>query len=337
MDKREFNRLAEEIRQLLDAASNVLLVSHDNCGDAVGSLLAFESVIEGMDKKAVMHIPSPVLRSYRYLSGWDRIIVDKEKIDLSQFDLIVCLDLGALVKSGMAERLQPVIDQRLVTVVNIDHHFTNDDYGHVNLVDRTASANTEVLYDLLKVWNIPITQDIGLCLYNGLVSDTGNFTNNGVTAKALSLAAALSSQGISHQQVVRESFQGTSDLEKLKLWGRILSKLFVDQEQGLLVAVATLEEAGEGKERIREDLDSLSNFLSFHLDYDSMYLKGVLVLKDLGNGFVKGSLRTVKDDVDVSAIAKLFPNGGGHKKAAGFMAPGRLTVAKNNEWSIVSV
>jgi phosphoesterase RecJ-like protein len=41
-------------------------------------------------------------------------------------------------------------------------------------------------------------------------------------------------------------------------------------------------------------------------------------------GTVKGSLRTLRDDVDVSAMAAKF-SGGGHKRAAGFALPGKLT------------
>ena len=36
------------------------------------------------------------------------------------------------------------------------------------------------------------------------------------------------------------------------------------------------------------------------------------------DGKVKGSLRTLRDDVDVAAMASKF-DGGGHKKAAGFV------------------
>ncbi len=40
-------------------------------------------------------------------------------------------------------------------------------------------------------------------------------------------------------------------------------------------------------------------------------------------GKVKGSLRTLRDDVDVSAMAAKF-KGGGHRKAAGFALSGKL-------------
>ena len=54
-----------------------------------------------------------------------------------------------------------------------------------------------------------------------------------------------------------------------------------------------------------------------------------MVLKELTEGKVKGSFRTTRDDVDVSALAQLF-GGGGHKKAAGFTMEGDIQeVIKN--------
>ena len=50
------------------------------------------------------------------------------------------------------------------------------------------------------------------------------------------------------------------------------------------------------------------------------------VLKELPDGQVKGSFRTTRDDVDVSAWAKAM-GGGGHKKAAGFTVPGTINEA----------
>ena len=50
------------------------------------------------------------------------------------------------------------------------------------------------------------------------------------------------------------------------------------------------------------------------------------------DGQVKGSLRTLRDDVDVSAMAGKF-QGGGHKKAAGFSLPGRLQ--SEVRWKVV--
>ena len=52
-----------------------------------------------------------------------------------------------------------------------------------------------------------------------------------------------------------------------------------------------------------------------------------------GDGTIKGSMRTVKNSVDVSRIA-LLVGGGGHKKAAGFKINGKL-VTDGQNWTIV--
>jgi len=49
-------------------------------------------------------------------------------------------------------------------------------------------------------------------------------------------------------------------------------------------------------------------------------------------GKVKGSLRTLKDEVDVAQIAANY-GGGGHTKAAGFTVTGKLE--KEIKWKVV--
>ena len=60
-------------------------------------------------------------------------------------------------------------------------------------------------------------------------------------------------------------------------------------------------------------------------------MKFSLILSER-DGKVKGSLRTLRDDVDVSAMAQKF-SGGGHKKAAGFSVDGKLE--EERRWKVV--
>ena len=61
--------------------------------------------------------------------------------------------------------------------------------------------------------------------------------------------------------------------------------------------------------------------------------KATILFFETPEGQIRASLRTEKDDVDVSKIAKLF-GGGGHKKAAGFTIDADLKL-NGNEWEIV--
>ncbi len=50
-------------------------------------------------------------------------------------------------------------------------------------------------------------------------------------------------------------------------------------------------------------------------------------------GNIKGSMRTQRDDIDLTRLAGLF-GGGGHKKASGFTIPGKLK--PEITWKIVA-
>jgi phosphoesterase RecJ-like protein len=58
----------------------------------------------------------------------------------------------------------------------------------------------------------------------------------------------------------------------------------------------------------------------------------ILVLRELPNGEIKGSFRSVKRDI--AKLAKLL-GGGGHKKAAGFTVKGRIEVTNQGPKIIV--
>ena len=75
-------------------------------------------------------------------------------------------------------------------------------------------------------------------------------------------------------------------------------------------------------------LSGLSNFLSSLND-----ARFTLVLIEAPGGYIKGSLRTTRDDVNVGALAQKL-GGGGHKKAAGFVIKGKLSY-NDNEVKII--
>ena len=76
-----------------------------------------------------------------------------------------------------------------------------------------------------------------------------------------------------------------------------------------------------------EAADGLVNFMNSITD-----MKAALVLTELPDEQLRGSLRTTKDDVDVSKLAAHL-GGGGHKKAAGFTLPGKI-VRTDTGWKV---
>ncbi|MEK7137656.1 MAG: DHHA1 domain-containing protein, partial [Patescibacteria group bacterium] len=115
-----------------------------------------------------------------------------------------------------------------------------------------------------------------------------------------------------------------SKISTLRLWGRVLEKISITEEGAAVSAVTAGDFRATG-----------ANFseLTGAIDYVNSIpgMKFSLILSERG-GKVKGSLRTLRDDIDVSSLAQKF-SGGGHKKAAGFSINGKL--AEETRWKVI--
>jgi len=308
------SRLFQKLSQLVTERNRILVVSHANCGDATGAMTACRLVLQRLGKEVTIGLPQPVLKAFQFLPGAEAIVTDLASVNLSDFDLLLCVDAAEPHMAGLADRW----DSRpagLVTV-NLDHHLTNPSYGDLNLVDTSAAATCAMLYDWFTAAGYPIDQPVATCLLTGLLTDTGSFVNSATNEAALATAARLLLKGALVGEVLRRVVPNRT-LPELKLWGRAFERLREDPELGLVTTAITqadLTELGGGPEA----LEGVANFLNELEGY-----RAVMVLKEQADGTVKGSLRTTRDDVDVAELAKLY-GGGGHKKAAGFTVSGHV-------------
>lgn len=106
-------------------------------------------------------------------------------------DLIIAIDtihLGELGK--LYEENKELFAGK--TIVNIDHHQNNGQFGHVNIVSP-ASTTVELVGQLLQSLSINLSEDIATNLLNALYGGTNNFQNSSVAA--FSLAASCMQAG----------------------------------------------------------------------------------------------------------------------------------------------
>jgi c-di-AMP phosphodiesterase-like protein len=81
------------------------------------------------------------------------------------------------------------------TVVNIDRHPNNAQYGQINIVDPDVSSTTEVVSQFLSGIGVRLTADIATNVLNALYSSTNAFQSSHVGAQAFELAAACLKAG----------------------------------------------------------------------------------------------------------------------------------------------
>src|SRR5204863_1672428 len=73
-------------------------------------------------------------------------------------------------------------------LIVLDHHATNDRYGTINVIDPDAAASAVVVRRLAARLDWPLTRDAALCLYTGIVTDTGRFQYSNTTPEVFDLA-----------------------------------------------------------------------------------------------------------------------------------------------------
>jgi len=322
---KEFLPVMEEIRQLILAKQKIIVVAHQKPdGDCLGALSAMGLFLKRLNKDYVLFCKDLIPEKSDFLPLMHEVTSDVTIFD-SRPDLIIVLDSGDLKYAGVDE----LVAKTNCPIINIDHHFSNPNYGDSNLVIFEKSSVCEIIYDLFNIWRVLLDKDIATALLNGMIFDTEVFSNAATHLSTLRAAAQLLNLG-ARQQQVKTSFLRNKTLGLLKLWGKGFERLTFNPKYKLAFTVLLPADFADSGVAASESGQGLSNFFN-----DLTGVDIVLVLIDYGSGIVKGSLRTTHDDVDVSALAKIF-GGGGHRKASGFSLPGKLVYNEGN-WQIVNL
>ena len=80
-------------------------------------------------------------------------------------------------------------------IINIDRHLTNGQYGTVNLVNKTISSISELVFKVIQNLEVEIDKDIATNLYAGIVTSTNNFSSYSVNANTFETIAKLLRMG----------------------------------------------------------------------------------------------------------------------------------------------
>lgn len=309
-----------QLKQFFDSYNDFAVVCHKRPdADALGSLLAASSYLQFIGKQVERFCLDEIPASIAFLLSGEKIrhVLNK---DFQQAPAVVLVDCGDL---DMANLSPAQLAGKKVAV--IDHHVTNPQYGEINVVEASASATAEIIFNYFQATNFAIDKKIATCLLAGIYGDTDGFSNLATTPSSLSAAAALLEQG-ANLAAITANLVGNKTVAVLKLWGRALERLKVDRGKGLATTFISQRDLAECQAQA-EDTEGLANLFNHLAD-----VKIALILREQADGTVRGSLRTTDPLIDVAEIAKM-KGGGGHKKAAGFTVKGSV-VEREQEWDI---
>ena len=293
----------------VEGASSLALACHVSPdGDALGSLLAMLHLARSVGKPAVASWPEPfvVAPHYSYLPGLDR--ATKPQDFPAEPEVMITFDCGSLDRLGELAGPARAADELIV----VDHHLTNDRYGSINVIDVDAAATAVVVRELAAELGWPLTRDAALCLYTGLVTDTGRFQYSNTTPEVFDLASELAGFGLPIASMSRQLFE-EHRFAYLQLVAECLARAELDR--GLSFVATSITDADLRRFDVEiEETEGLIDIIRRAAEAEV-----ACVLKESPEG-IRVSLRSLRE-TDVGAIAQGF-GGGGHKYAAGFTASG---------------
>ncbi len=303
-------------RDLLSTSLNVHCICHRGPdGDAIGSMLGIGLLIERLypEKTITFHCVDPVPDLFHFLPGAFRVQGPPVLPADAASSLFIFVDSAEPKLTDMHES-HPDLFNGTYKSIMIDHHPRNPLFGTANFLDVTASSACEVITNMVAAFGWTLDPDTATCLLTGVYTDTGGLLHSNVTPAVYRAVAALTRAGGRRHEVVSAVFR-SSKLSTLRLWGRVLEKISLTDEGGAISAVTEGDFRATGA-----DYSELTGAIDYVNAVPGMRFSLILSERD---GKVKGSLRTLRDDVDVAQMAGKF-SGGGHRKAAGFALTGKL-------------
>lgn len=305
----------DAVLALLRDADRFVTVTHEHPdGDAIGSLIAATRALRSLGKDVTAVVaPSdlPLSREYTGLVTIDLESTPPDDLEDRVLLILDCGNLDRMVVPGLLGAPQP--PRR---TVNIDHHHDNTRFGDVNYVDAAASSTVEILWDLFRDLDVRLDRETAEALYVGLVTDTGRFMYQNTDQRSHEMAVDLLAAGAQPFPLYRALFEDVP-WSKLALLGRAIERARVEPDTAITFAwLGRQDFADTGAE------NSESEGIIDHLRTVEGTRVAVLAREIAPTGpgepmRTKVSLRSVRDDVDVSAIARAG-GGGGHPQAAGF-------------------
>ncbi len=193
------------------------------------------------------------------------------------------------------------------TVIKIDHHPDEDQYGDIQWVDPSASSTSEMVADLWFTFpeDLSLNDEAARLLYGGIVGDTNRFLYQATSAKTMRLVAELMEKDFSHTDLNNQMNEINPKVSKLI--GYVLENLKVS-ENGVASIILTKEILGKFglTDEDTHQVVSLPGSIAGVLNW------GIFVQQE--NGAFRCRLRS-KGPI-INEIAKEH-HGGGHPLASG--------------------
>lgn len=296
--------------------------------DTIGSALALARGLRQIGKDVIVLSQDGVPETCLYLPDTTTVLAATSR---RGFDVGIVCDADGVDRVGTAREALESAKHIMI----VDHHVWEEAKGcppHpveadqaepprcLRIVDTSAAATAEVVYELLLELGVSIDEEIASQLMAAIVGDTGSFRFTNVTPRTFEISARLAEAGASPAVAAREIYENRSMVN-----ARLL---------GVALTAAQVEDGGRIVHS-RITLADLTRLGATDADTDSIVnqLRGIkgtevgILFREIATDEIRVSLRS-KGNVNVQKAAAAF-GGGGHPSASGCTLETSLAEAEN--------
>ena len=277
-------------------------------GDCIGSQLAVAYALKNLGKKVTVFSQDEMPEKLAFLDP-KKLITGPRKT--RHYDCVLVADCASY------ERMGTICDSvsRRDLLINIDHHSSNSRYGDLNWVDPKSASSGELVFQLLKQANWPITPPIADCLFTAISTDTGSFQYATARPSTYMIAAELVKRGANLSRICEEVYQ-SYPLSRVKLQRHMYNSFKIIENNQIAyfwIRQADYKKTGAVPDESEGLIDHIRNIQG---------VKIACLFEEIEPELTRVSLRSKVPELDVSTIAVSF-GGGGHLSAAGARIPGK--------------
>lgn len=301
----------EKFFAIIEKARRIVVSGHVHPdGDCLGSLLGLYHILTDLGYEVLPVMDRKDVPShYYFLPGIENLVSPDECCE--ECDVFIGVDAPNPTRLGKAASQF----KGCPASINIDHHVDNENYADLNIVFETFSSVSEIVFWMAKAGGAYISLDAAVCLYTGIVTDTGRFQYSNTAVSTFEAAAELVSIGVKPVEIFRQVYENMEP-GTIRLLGYLLER--IANEDGFCwsyVLQADLKKTGT-------NLTHTENFVDYVRSVKGCRVAAVFKEVDSSNRRWRVSLRS-KGGVDVQKIAARF-GGGGHTEASGCDMTGEL-------------
>ena len=270
-------------------------------GDCVGSTMGLKEILkDSFPNKDIRLINSDYAKYLEFLGNEDKQVDE----DFYKDALVIVID------TSIGKRCSNPLYNKGKEIIKIDHHIETDPYGTICWVEEEKASASELIVEFYELFKdeLKLSKRAAMCLFTGIVTDSGRFKFSSVDGDTLRSVGILIDTGINIEEIYANLY--LKDKKEIQFQGYLLKHIKFTKDN-----VAYLIITSKMRKKFNLILEEASAQISLLEGIKSSIIWAAFIENDQKTYRVRLRSRYVP----INIVAEKH-NGGGHERASGASA-----------------